>query len=573
MMPAAVEHNLGSPPRNSPVKAHTPLMYACQNGRPDAVIAFLPFLQSAGHAHQALGWAAENGNAEAVSRILQHPGVDVNALVRGDSALFRACAVADLDTIRMLVGAGADASQLYIDSTDPFGGMHAPYPWSWQRIDRPKLNCLHRLCGIGRPRGDQKATSDELCIIVRLLVQAGAQVYQRTILGDSVLDAAASSPHSAILTQALLASAKEFGQIDSNAGPTVVTATEAISQTVTIDETDQSRTRPMQDDTALFNDSTTLSEPITTTIKGEEDNTADVTSIDVEVALQNLSTADNDVNAPPESPNDDETNPLHKRDEANKTSDRLSGAEHEDDGAIRDSNGQNALHRMLSGISAYGAQKPNLERFCRLLASAPHLVRQVDNTGTSPLQLAIARAARDEITEYAEAMTSYDADWTATDRKGNTLAHVLAENLETPQLRSLFRKVIGKGIPINARNANGEMPLFIHCGAARIQSSLVPAAFLRMFQEAASGNVTSTSQLDPLLMFAELGADFSTTDHRGWGLLHVAARTGMPSKFEMLLERGLDLHLEDFMLRTPIDIAAASGNVQVLALIDSVEGS
>ncbi|KAK4244840.1 hypothetical protein C7999DRAFT_43570 [Corynascus novoguineensis] len=90
----------------------TPLMYACQAGHVAAVEAFLPYLKGIETMQWALHWASKAGQAKVVQRLLQHPGVDVNAKLRGYTPLFHACAENDVATIETLLEAGADATIL-----------------------------------------------------------------------------------------------------------------------------------------------------------------------------------------------------------------------------------------------------------------------------------------------------------------------------------------------------------------------------------------------------------------------------------------------------------------------------
>lgn len=91
-------------------RGHTPLMYACQAGHVAVVEAFLPYLKEIDTVQRALCWASKEGHATLVKRLIQHPGVDVNAEVQGATALFYACYCNAVDCIEALVLAGADAT-------------------------------------------------------------------------------------------------------------------------------------------------------------------------------------------------------------------------------------------------------------------------------------------------------------------------------------------------------------------------------------------------------------------------------------------------------------------------------
>jgi len=84
----------------------------------------MPFLTDIDTIHRALLWSAEEGHSRLVRRILQHPGVDINAKVRGDTALYVACSRGcSRDTIVTLIEAGADPKIFCDDSGPEFGGM------------------------------------------------------------------------------------------------------------------------------------------------------------------------------------------------------------------------------------------------------------------------------------------------------------------------------------------------------------------------------------------------------------------------------------------------------------------
>ncbi|ORY05827.1 ankyrin repeat-containing domain protein [Clohesyomyces aquaticus] len=77
---------------NAPTtRGETALMYTCRNGHADMVHILLLFLKELDDVHRALIWATDSRQPEVVERILQHPGIDVNVKVYGDTSVFRAC--------------------------------------------------------------------------------------------------------------------------------------------------------------------------------------------------------------------------------------------------------------------------------------------------------------------------------------------------------------------------------------------------------------------------------------------------------------------------------------------------
>ncbi|CAM1504977.1 Fc.00g106140.m01.CDS01 [Cosmosporella sp. VM-42] len=189
----------GNAPRST---GQTPLMYACHNGHFEAMEAFLPFIRDIDTVHRALAWSAECGRSTLVARILQHPGVDVNVRVRGDTPLYLACGCSNLETIKTLLQAGADATIDCDDSGDEFSSEMGGICYYGAVVDRPRLNCMHQLCGLGsRLSYGSKSDPEDLPTIFSLLVEAGVDIHQRTSLGSTPLHGALASP---VLTRLLL---------------------------------------------------------------------------------------------------------------------------------------------------------------------------------------------------------------------------------------------------------------------------------------------------------------------------------------------------------------------------------
>ncbi|PKS04904.1 hypothetical protein jhhlp_008269 [Lomentospora prolificans] len=203
----------GNAPRSV---GHTALMYACNNGHVESVDVFLSFIKDIDVVHGALAWAAMEGNSKVVARILQYPGVDVNAKVRGDTPLFRACGAQDLDSVRILLQAGADPKITCESDQGEFsGGMGVVY--LGQKYAPPEYTCLHQLCGLTRATrywaGDDE-TADVAGKIFSLLLEAGIDVHRRTSSsGCTALHGAAR--RSAVLTRLLLDAGADANAVDS----------------------------------------------------------------------------------------------------------------------------------------------------------------------------------------------------------------------------------------------------------------------------------------------------------------------------------------------------------------------
>ncbi|CAI6082842.1 unnamed protein product [Clonostachys chloroleuca] len=189
---------------------HTPLMYACHNGHLKTVEVFLSFMKDISTVHQALMWASEMGKSEVVARILQHPGVDPNTKVPGDTPLFRACAYPDLGTVQVLLDSGADPRFGSECRRDGFGWLD-----SNDSQNKPQTyNCLHRLCGLGPnvPSNPRKPLESDLCEILRLLVETGIDIHERTPRGQTALHGAVCSVG---MTRALIEAGADVNAVDS----------------------------------------------------------------------------------------------------------------------------------------------------------------------------------------------------------------------------------------------------------------------------------------------------------------------------------------------------------------------
>ncbi|KAK5989438.1 Ankyrin-3-like protein [Cladobotryum mycophilum] len=192
---------------------HTPLMYACQNGHLEAVDALLPFLKGIEPVQNALSWAAENGRSKVVARILQYPGVDVNDEIYGVSPILKACKGCDVETIRILLQAGADPNPGCKDVETESAGTPRRPPSSQQ--GRLGVHCLCQLLELSpRPDGGRvKVATEDLQAIFSLLVQAGVDVRQRVRGNGTVLHLATGSP---VMTRLLLDAGADANATDEN---------------------------------------------------------------------------------------------------------------------------------------------------------------------------------------------------------------------------------------------------------------------------------------------------------------------------------------------------------------------
>ncbi|KAK4205580.1 ankyrin repeat-containing domain protein [Triangularia verruculosa] len=98
-------------------RGHTPLMYACQAGHLETVESFLQYLKATEVVGEALRWAIGSRRSGLVKRLIQVPGLDINARVdlkwlHGNTLFFEACLAGDVESMELLAEAGADTTVL-----------------------------------------------------------------------------------------------------------------------------------------------------------------------------------------------------------------------------------------------------------------------------------------------------------------------------------------------------------------------------------------------------------------------------------------------------------------------------
>lgn len=218
----------------------------------------------------------------------------------------------------------------------------------------------------------------------------------------------------------------------------------------------------------------------------------------------------------------------------------------------RDNLGQNALHLMFENKKQH--TRCDLKDSLSYMANTyPALVNQKDNLGNTPLHLALQPSFRDDGTEGATELLRAGADPLLADGNGNSSLHIIASRLHEAEFRELFKDLLNRGCDINARNKQGETPLFASNLSASNSYPMHPHGVLHALEEEAVWDAS--------------GADFGASDNTGRGLLHVAAR-GDATRFQKLLQRGLDPMMEDEKGETPLDVAAACENKSILALFE-----
>ncbi|KAI1162414.1 ankyrin repeat-containing domain protein [Nemania serpens] len=216
------------------------------------------------------------------------------------------------------------------------------------------------------------------------------------------------------------------------------------------------------------------------------------------------------------------------------------------------------------------------------------LISAWDEAGYKPLHLSI-RSGQSDVVQY---LIEKGADHNEPDPDGNTFLHhyarrIIGKKVAAAEAMGVFKSLLKMGLNINARNHRGETPLHIFMSAGW-KSEDIWKDEVTWKGQVSSKHICDIEDLvnhdnDEIWdMFKAFGADWKTVDNEGSGLLHAVAarkidspwsqwesnqRKNSANTFKKLMEEiGLDPRLEDAQSRTPIDIAVARGNSDIIGL-------
>ncbi|KAJ5671312.1 hypothetical protein N7507_000439 [Penicillium longicatenatum] len=240
------------------------------------------------------------------------------------------------------------------------------------------------------------------------------------------------------------------------------------------------------------------------------------------------------------------------------------------DVTAQDNEGKTVVHNLM------GREPDETNEKCLkdIFHQSSKLVNTPDKSGDTPLYH-VLKAAKKHL-QHIDLLLEHGADPLRPDSEGNTALHFFVKDPST--YKSRIEQFQSLGVDINARNRNGNSPLFeyIAHGALRARQSLT------YYSDEVDEHLEDVCHLRYL---KEAGADvFAINNRSGSSLLHIlAGRTlGHPvhgvsaeervlaknivNCFKFLTNMGLDPMREDAQQRTCLDIAAACGNEHILKL-------
>ncbi|PTD06270.1 Ankyrin-3 [Fusarium culmorum] len=256
----------------------------------------------------------------------------------------------------------------------------------------------------------------------------------------------------------------------------------------------------------------------------------------------------------------------------------------------QDKDGRNVLHlRRRWGFHEPQAQMDFIERLVDL---SPELLHQVDGHGQIPLHCAVQSMASEK---EIELLVSKGADVCAKDDNGDTPLHflfkqkwTLTENDGNMVLEERKKKLVGlfmsKGADINARNEAGETPVFSCYREGGLEALVPHDQDMRKTLEDPNAYLVWHNKLQlktaveqaPILwaLLDEFGVDWTAVNNEGQSLLHVVAAepkrlsNKRQLRFQFLMGKGLNALEENSIHQTALDVAAAHGAEDILALFN-----
>ncbi|OQE39983.1 hypothetical protein PENCOP_c006G05004 [Penicillium coprophilum] len=566
----------------------TPLMYACCKGHLEAVTEFLPYLSEA-NIKEALDWLSGSGHATCVSLVLQKSVVDMKSHF-GGGLLFEACLNGDLDTIKVLVEAGADPNTRCLHPMNKFGGIGSRIQYPRKRKtpgkrEEPRgFTALHALSAI--THGDRDCQDPLECVSV--VLQAGADVHTKSEDDGKTALHFACANNVDVVPLLLEAGADPYAKTDS--GATILHT----------DGKNDQKLLPILIDSAAVDINILMAEsnggPLFSRLRGY--NSESVIEILKYIMDPNLTEPDGNsflhvlldqcyeitvleallsAGADPNLQNNKGETPLHimRDDTKPEIISKLvkAGADLE----IRDLKGQTTLSRNLSRYSR------GMSKISKSLIDLGARLDTRDNKGRTLFHKLVCQVeALDDLIKIM------DFDPSVADSEGNTLFLELAFASGRSDSLSNFKHLKSLGVDIDHPNSHGLTVLHqMSFQNERDRRPSVETPFEYVLRECKNKGPQDKDGIQPLHIAAAVsednvfgllcsGADMFAFTKEGMTVLHIAARARKPGIVGLLLSRmiGIDDETRNTFINqknvegdTALHFACCSGRPETVDLL------
>ncbi|KAG2487242.1 hypothetical protein HYH03_014084 [Edaphochlamys debaryana] len=124
----------------------------------------------------------------------------------------------------------------------------------------------------------------------------------------------------------------------------------------------------------------------------------------------------------------------------------------------------------------------------------------------------------------------------------------------------VVRELLGRGARVNTQDKEGNTPLHLADGAARIEVIALLAAQGALL-ELTAGQAVGVCDIEKARALIKAGANTSATAKDGVTPLHIAARSGLVAMAQALIDAGANKSATDERGITPLHVAVATGHV------------
>lgn len=537
-----------------------------------------------------LNWAAQAGKPELVNMFLEQPGIDINAHVRKETALYAACGRCHPPTIEMLLKAGADPSIFCADSPHSHVVMEPESVGGAFEPERNSFHNLHRKVTMSWRYQEEWLPEGALQSNLALFIEAGVDINQPDTDGKTALHLAIER-RGLELARVLLDAGARVDARDSEGQTPLHRATtgDMISLLVeyghaSLDAADDEGRTPLQ--LAFARPDLKLGAMALLEYAGDFNATDASGNTVLHVAVRStrrewtLPQVLRDLLArgvDPNRKNHDGLTPLlvaggqrYQSIQRAKVIDVLleAGA----DIKSTDNGGSTVLFWTLQELGyarSHHRALPALTSLIPALIESGASIHARDLRGRTLLHEVIKVMAlpSDDVHERANIpllsfLVSLGLDLKAVDNDGNNLLHELASRNVADSLKHnpsygggvpVWKWLVGQGLEPHSKNVAGRTPLHILC------------------KTASNEDLSLATKWVPFYFVVSETKDMDSPDMYGVHPLHVAATTN-PRYTRALLEAGADPTVVTHEGLTPLHLAARSRQSNVVGmLLDALE--